>query len=84
MEDERDFFTQEIAFGRDMIGRDPEPAELAREFAKLGLEQRALKLKQLDASLERKGSLSINEAAREFRYARALRNMHEDLRKVGR
>jgi hypothetical protein len=83
MEDERDFFERETSFARDMIGRDPEPEDMAREFAKLDPTRRAFKLDQLNASMSDR-DLSVHDAARKLPIVRALRNMHDALRKVGR
>jgi hypothetical protein len=83
MEDERTFLEREISVARDAIGRDPEPDDFVREFAKLDPTQRVMKLDQLNASIQSR-ELSIHQAAREYRYVRALRDTHDILRKVNR
>lgn len=84
MEDRRSFIEQRQARARGHYGRELSPDEMAREFAKLPVNDRAEALDQLDREAASDEPLSIREAARQQRYVQALRTTHSTLRKVGR
>ncbi|RZM98713.1 hypothetical protein CWO91_36815 [Bradyrhizobium genosp. SA-3] len=81
MDDNRTFIDQDLSRSVHVTGRESTPDEMAMEFAKLGLAERVEHL-ELIAGEDRE--YSVEEAAKQFRYRKALASMHERLRKVGR
>jgi hypothetical protein len=81
-EDTRNFIEQTLDRAEIHDGKELSPDEMAKEFAKLGPNER---LEHLDRmKMESSGEISIEKAARQLSYARAIKNMDQRLRKVGR
>lgn len=84
MDDKRSFIDQRQARARGHYGRELSPEEMSAEFAKLDINARVEALDQMERENASGDPLSIRDAARTRRYARALRNTHESLRKAER
>jgi len=82
-EDTRDYIDRTLAKCENMWGRQATPEELAKEFARLPLADRAEELTRMGADNTREFS-TAKEAARNYRYERAMRDMHDRLRKIDR
>jgi hypothetical protein len=80
MSDEKDFLEAMHAESRLRFGKELTPEEAAERFALHSFDARIQHL----SNLRRDESLTFNEAAKRFRYERALRSAHEKLRLVGR
>lgn len=82
-EDSRDYIDRSISASEKMLGREPTPADIAGEFARMDLRSRSAVLLQMEA--DSIGSeMTVTEAARRLPYQRALKGTHEALRKVDR
>jgi hypothetical protein len=84
MDDKRTFIDQRQARARGHYGHELSADEMATEFAKLDINERVEALDHLDRETASGEPLSIRDAARRHKYARALRSTHETLRKVDR
>jgi hypothetical protein len=84
MADQRNFIEQTQARAKAYHGKELSPSEMATEFAKFGIDDRANSLDLIDRDLASGEPLSIREATKLRSYVNALRKTHETLRKVGR
>lgn len=75
-----DFIEEMQAEAKLRFGKELSPAECAQKFAGHKLDDRIFHLKNLKTA----DSMHINEAAKRHAFERALRNMHERLRRVDR
>jgi hypothetical protein len=83
-EDTRNYIELTQARAQAYHGKEFSPEEMATEFAKAGMDARVDILDNLDRDLSASGRISIDEAANQLQYVRALRRTHETLRKVDR
>jgi hypothetical protein len=87
MSDERDYIDQCQSLYRINYGRDATADELAVEFARLPIGQRAIDLDRIEAGFANDEPLSLNEAAKQLEkqaVRTALHEMHRNLRAVDR
>jgi hypothetical protein len=90
MDDNRSYIEQTQARAVLFDGREHSPEEMARNFAKLPLGERAEILDELDRRKQLRSDepLSARESAQRLvshdRYVDALRNVHHTLRRIDR
>jgi hypothetical protein len=75
-----DFLEKMQQESRNRWGAELTPEQAAERFALHNFEARVQHL----GNLRRDSDMPFNDAAKRFRYERALRDVHEKLRRVGR